>query len=207
MSGSCSSPWNPCSPRVPTAQGNQGKWHTTFPVRENQGNLGNLPRHRENQGTLCAQVVNYLILKICDIAIVANEFFEVSLTHEIVTNLNLHRENFHLDREIRGKRLEICKYRVECGSFPCSSLLTYTLGSPAVCVGRNIAISGHNKKGMWYTAIHTNIHLSAALLSWWAHIYSTHPLAFFSRSHITNPHMAQYPTELKIDSSNSFPRI
>ena len=64
--------------RVPTAQGKQGKWQTKFPVRENTGNLEMLSKHREfclntgkTQGILLAQVVNVLILKVKDIAIVA----------------------------------------------------------------------------------------------------------------------------------------
>ena len=64
--------------RVPTAQGKQGKWPKRFPVRENTGNLEILSKHREfslntekTQGILLAQVVNVLILKVKDIAIVA----------------------------------------------------------------------------------------------------------------------------------------
>ena len=50
--------------KVPTAQGKQGK---KIPVRENTGNLVILPKHR----ILFAQVVNSLILKVKDIAIIA----------------------------------------------------------------------------------------------------------------------------------------
>ena len=66
---------HPCGPqrfnRVPTAQGKQGKWQKT-------GNLEILSKRRENtgnflktQGILLAQVVNVLILKVKDIAIVS----------------------------------------------------------------------------------------------------------------------------------------
>ena len=69
----------PCAPnRVPTAQGIQGKWPKKIPVRENTGNLEILSKHGEfclntgkTQGILLAQVVNVLILKVTDIAIVA----------------------------------------------------------------------------------------------------------------------------------------
>ena len=77
--------------RVPTAQGKQGKWPKKIPVRENTANLEILSKHREfgnfvktqekqwgfclntgkTQGILLAQVVNVLILKVKDIAIVA----------------------------------------------------------------------------------------------------------------------------------------
>ena len=64
--------------RVPTAQGKQGKWQKKIPVRENTGNLKILSKHRENtgnfvktQGISLAQVVNVLILKVKDIAIIA----------------------------------------------------------------------------------------------------------------------------------------
>ena len=64
--------------RVPTAQGKQGKWPKKFPVRENTGNLEIMSKHREfcqntgkTQGILLPQVVNVLILKVKDIAIVA----------------------------------------------------------------------------------------------------------------------------------------
>ena len=73
--------------RVPTAQGKQGKWPKKFPVRENTGNLEILSKHRnleilskhrefclttgKAQGFFLAQVVNFLILKEKDIAIVA----------------------------------------------------------------------------------------------------------------------------------------
>ena len=81
--------------RVPTAQGKQGKWPKKIPVntgnfeilskhRENTGKTqGILSKHRKNrefclntgktQGTLLAQVVNVLILKVKDIVIVANK--------------------------------------------------------------------------------------------------------------------------------------
>ena len=63
---------------MPTAQGKQGKWPKKISVRENTGNLEMLSKHTENtgnfvkaQGILLAQVVNVLILKVKDIAIVA----------------------------------------------------------------------------------------------------------------------------------------
>ena len=61
-----------------------GKLAKKIPVRENTGNLEILSKHREfclsrgkTQGILLAQVVNVLILKVKDIAIVAakNPFF------------------------------------------------------------------------------------------------------------------------------------
>ena len=39
-------------PRVPTAQGKQGKWPQKISVRENTGNLEILPNPRENTGNL-----------------------------------------------------------------------------------------------------------------------------------------------------------
>ena len=64
--------------RVPTPQGKQGKWPKRIPLRENTGNLEILSKHREfclntgkTQGILLAQVVNVLILKVKDTAIVA----------------------------------------------------------------------------------------------------------------------------------------
>ena len=72
--------------RIPTAQGKQGKWPKKIPVRENTGNLEILSKHREyclntgkTQRILLAQVVNVLIPKVKDIAIVAAKksfFFE-----------------------------------------------------------------------------------------------------------------------------------
>ena len=69
--------------RVPTVQGKQGKWPKKFPVRENTGNLEILSKHREfclnrgkTKGILLAQIVNVLILKVKDIAIVAFIFFQ-----------------------------------------------------------------------------------------------------------------------------------
>ena len=47
---------------------------TTFSVRETRGNLVILPEHRENKGILFTKVVNFLILKIQDIAIFATKF-------------------------------------------------------------------------------------------------------------------------------------
>ena len=57
--------------RVPTAQGKRGKMAKKNPC---QGNFvktqGILSKHRETQGILLTQVVNALILKVKDIAIV-----------------------------------------------------------------------------------------------------------------------------------------
>ena len=68
--------------------GKTGKMAKKFPVRENTGNLEILSKHREcclntgkTQGILLGQVVNVLILKVKDIAIVAekiNPFFSRS---------------------------------------------------------------------------------------------------------------------------------
>ena len=54
--------------RVSTAQGKQGKRPKIFPVRENTGNLEILPKHRE---ILYAQVVNSLMPKVKETAILA----------------------------------------------------------------------------------------------------------------------------------------
>ena len=58
--------------------GKTGKMAKIFPVRENTGNLEILSKHREfclntgkTQGILLPQVVNVLILKVKNIAIVA----------------------------------------------------------------------------------------------------------------------------------------
>ena len=62
------------------AQGKQGKWPKRFPVKKNTGSFEILSKHREfclntgkKQGILLAQVVNVLILKVKDIAIVATK--------------------------------------------------------------------------------------------------------------------------------------
>ena len=90
-----------------------------IPVRENTGNLEILSKHREfclntgkTQGILLAQVVNVLILKVKDIAIVPAKksiFFQtgkvcqVSSVYVILTNyVNWHRENLRSDRENTG---------------------------------------------------------------------------------------------------------
>ena len=69
--------------------GKTGKMTKKIPVRENTGNLEILSKHREfclntgkTQGILVAQVVNVLILKLKDIAIVAAQkihFFPLKL--------------------------------------------------------------------------------------------------------------------------------
>ena len=51
--GMCPTEWfNVTLFRVPTAQGKQGKLKKKIPVRENTGNLENLPKHREKRGNL-----------------------------------------------------------------------------------------------------------------------------------------------------------
>ena len=68
--------------RVPTAQGKQGKWQKQIRCQGKHREIGNVVKtqgkHREfclnigkTQGILLAQVVNVLILKVKDIAIVA----------------------------------------------------------------------------------------------------------------------------------------
>ena len=65
--------------RVPTAQGKQGKWQKKNPCQgKHREFLEILSKHREfclitgkTQGILLAHVVNVLILKVKDIAIVA----------------------------------------------------------------------------------------------------------------------------------------
>ena len=54
--------------RVPTAQGKQGKWKKKSPCQGKHREFGNFVK---TQGILLAQVVNVLILKVKDIAIVA----------------------------------------------------------------------------------------------------------------------------------------
>ena len=84
-----------------------------IPVRENTGNLEILSKHREfclntgkTQGILLAQVVNVLILKVKDIAIVAAKypFFSRSWIGlpSYVNYVNLQRENLRSDRENTG---------------------------------------------------------------------------------------------------------
>ena len=113
------STWRPG--RVPTAQGKQGKWPKIFPVRENR-EFGNFVKtqgkHREfllntgkTQGILSAQVVNVLILKVNDIAMVAPKnpiFFQklnrsAKSVYVILTNYVIwHRENLQSDRKTQG---------------------------------------------------------------------------------------------------------
>ena len=57
--------------RVPTAQGKQGKRPKKIHVRENTGNLGIFLKHWKTMGILFAKVVNSLILKVKNIAILA----------------------------------------------------------------------------------------------------------------------------------------
>ena len=51
--------------------GKTGKKTKKIPVRGNTGNLEILSKHSENTGNLLAQIVDDLILKVKDIAIVA----------------------------------------------------------------------------------------------------------------------------------------
>ena len=82
----------------PHSTGKTGKMVKTIPVRENR-KFGNFAK---TQGILSAQVVNFLILKIQDIA----EFFKVSFTYEIVEYFqNCLREDFQSDRENTGHLL------------------------------------------------------------------------------------------------------
>ena len=57
--------------RVPTSQGKQGKWPTKFC----QGKHREFGNFAKTQGILFAEVVNFLILKVKDIAIFAAKFF------------------------------------------------------------------------------------------------------------------------------------
>ena len=65
--------------RVPTARGNRGNGGGNIPVMEKTGSLEILP-----QGMLYGQVVNFLILKIVDIAIFAATFSNLFLGTECV---------------------------------------------------------------------------------------------------------------------------
>ena len=66
--------------RVPTAQGNQGKWTKKIPVRENAVNFKILPKHRENTGNLACSSCKFLDSKDKRYFDICNENFKKKLS-------------------------------------------------------------------------------------------------------------------------------